>query len=129
MRFLVRNKVKILNQKRNLAVMFLQNMLLYHWRCLLLILMGVYLPLQVVEILEVKIWQNEGGFSWDVPILMAIHATGNPQLDMIAVFLTNWGSSWTVLSVLIVIALILLQKRRLIIFAYLFITATDCYKY
>jgi membrane-associated phospholipid phosphatase len=37
---------------------FLKNLLISHWRSLLLMFMGVYLPLQVVEILAVKIWER-----------------------------------------------------------------------
>ncbi|TAF02243.1 MAG: phosphatase PAP2 family protein [Nostocales cyanobacterium] len=117
------NKGKILKEKRKSPIIFLKNLLLSHWRSLLLMLMGVYLPLQVVQILAVKIWQNDGGFPWDVAILMAIHSTANPQLDAIAVVLTKWGSFWTALPVLSAIALILLRKRRWRTFAYLLITA------
>ncbi len=102
---------------------FLKNLLLSHWRSLLLIFMGVYLPLQVVEILAVKIWQNKGVFSWDMSILLAIHSTANPQLDIFAVLLTKWGSFWTVLPVLSAIAIVLLRRRRWRTLAYLLTTA------
>ncbi|MBD2295518.1 phosphatase PAP2 family protein [Anabaena sphaerica FACHB-251] len=117
------NKGKIFEDRRKSPIIFLKNLLVSHWRSLLLMLMGVYLPLQVVEILAVKIWQNEGSFPWDVPILMAIHSTANPRLDMIAVVLTKWGSFWTALPVLSAIALILLRKRRWRTLAYLLTTA------
>ncbi|MEA5576862.1 phosphatase PAP2 family protein [Anabaena sp. UHCC 0451] len=102
---------------------FVKNFLFSRWRFLLLILMGVYLPLQVVEILAVRIWQNKGGFIWDVPILMAIHSTANPRLDIIAVVLTKWGSFWTALPVLSAVSIILLRKRRWRRLTYILITA------
>ncbi|MGM3304873.1 phosphatase PAP2 family protein [Anabaena sp. WFMT] len=117
------NKAKMFKDRRKSPIIFLKNLLLSHWRSLLLMFMGVYLPLQVVEILAVKIWQNKGGFPWDVPILMAIHSTANPQLDIFAVVLTKWGSFWTALPVLSAIALLLLRKRRWRTFAYLLTTA------
>ncbi|AFZ56780.1 phosphatase PAP2 family protein [Anabaena cylindrica FACHB-243] len=109
--------------RRKSPLNFLKNLLLSHWRSLLLMLMGVYLPLQVVEILAVKIWQSEDGFPWDAPILWAIHSTANPQLDIFAVVLTKWGSFWTALPVLSAIAILLLRDRRWRTFAYLLTTA------
>ncbi|MBE9057613.1 phosphatase PAP2 family protein [Sphaerospermopsis sp. LEGE 08334] len=117
------NKARIFEERRKSPLTFIRNLLLSHWRSLLLMLMGVYLPLQVVEILAVKIWQNEGGFPWDVPILMAIHSTANPQLDIIAVVLTKWGSFWTAFPVLSAIAILLLRKHRWRTLAYLLITS------
>jgi undecaprenyl-diphosphatase len=117
------NKGKILKEKRKSPIIFLNNLLFYHWRSLLLMLMGLYLPLQVVEILAVKIWQNEGGFPWDVPILIAIHSTANPRLDFIAVVLTKWGSFWTALPVLSAITILFLRKRRWRTLAYILTTA------
>jgi hypothetical protein len=93
-------KLKKSRAESKSPVIFLKNLLLSHWRSLLLMLMGVYLPLQFVEILAVKIWENKGGFLWDTPILLAIHSTANPQLDIFAVLLTKWGSFWTVFTFL-----------------------------
>lgn len=36
-----------------------------------------------------EVWDNEGGFAWDVPILLAIHSTANPLVDFLAVMLTR----------------------------------------
>lgn len=116
------NETKISKEERKSEIVFLKNLLLSHWRSLLLILMGVYLPLQVVEILAVKIWQNEGGLPWDAPVLMVIHSTASPQLDSIAVVLTKWGSFWTALPVLSVMVLILLHKHRWRTITYLLTT-------
>ena len=68
---------------------FLQRLLVTHWRSLLQLLVGVYLPLQVFGELAEEVWENEGGFLWDVPILLAIHSTANPHLDFLAVMLTK----------------------------------------
>ncbi|MTJ53832.1 phosphatase PAP2 family protein [Anabaena sp. UHCC 0253] len=117
--------MKKLNQGRRTSkspLNFLKNLLLSHWRSLLLMFMGVYLPLQVVEILAEQIWENEGGFSWDIPILQAIYSTANPQLDTIAVWLTQLGGFWTVLPVLSAIAVILWKRRRWRTLAYVFTT-------
>ncbi|BAZ86004.1 hypothetical protein [Dolichospermum compactum] len=106
------NKLTKSRGESNSRLDFLKNLLVSHWRSLFGMFMGVYLPLQVVEILTVKIWQNKGNFPWDMPILLTIHSTANPQLDIFAVLLTKWGSFWTVLPVLSAIALILWKRRR-----------------
>jgi membrane-associated phospholipid phosphatase len=117
------NRLKKDSFKSKSLLNFLKDLLRSHWRSLLLMFMGVYLPLQVVEILAVKIWHHEGGFFWDIPILLAIHSTANPQLDTFAVVVTKWGSFWTALPVLSAIAALLLNKRRWRTLTYLLTTA------
>ena len=46
-----------------------------------MLLLGVCLPLQIFGALAEDVWEHQGGFPWDVPLLLAIHATANPQLD------------------------------------------------
>ncbi|HEY9608929.1 MAG TPA: hypothetical protein V6C93_06165, partial [Allocoleopsis sp.] len=53
---------------------FVKKLLVAHWRSLLLLLIGVYLPLQVFGELAEEVWENEGGFPWDVPILLTVHS-------------------------------------------------------
>ncbi|TAE58900.1 MAG: phosphatase PAP2 family protein [Nostocales cyanobacterium] len=101
----------------------LKNLLVSRWRFLLLVVIGVYSPLQVVAILTIKVLQHKDGFFWDVPILMAIHSTASSKLDAIAVVLTKWGSFWTAFPILSAISLVLLYKHRWKTFAYVSITA------
>ena len=112
-------KVKTANKESQSPLDFLKNLLIARWRSLLLLLIGVYLPLQVFEILTVKIWQNQAGFPWDVPILLAVHSTENPQLDVLAVTLAIIGLPWTAIPILGAIALILLLQKRWRSLAYL----------
>ncbi|MEH2002643.1 MAG: phosphatase PAP2 family protein [Nostoc sp.] len=105
-------KVKTANKESQSPLSFLKNLLIARWRSLLLLLIGVYLPLQTFEILTVKIWQNQAGLPWDVPILLAIHSTANPQLDVLAVTLATIGLPWTAIPILGAIALILLLQKR-----------------
>lgn len=112
-------KVKKANKESQSPLSFLRNLLIARWRSLLLLLIGVYLPLQVFEILTVKIWQNQAGFPWDVPILLAVHSTANPQLDVLAVTLAIIGLPWTAIPILGAIALILLLQKRWRSLAYL----------
>lgn len=112
-------KVKTANKESQSPVSFLKNLLIARWRSLLLLLIGVYLPLQVFEILTVKVWENEAGFPWDVPILLAVHSTANPQLDVLAVALAIIGLPWTGIAILGAIALILLLQKRWRSLAYL----------
>ena len=95
-----------------LFVRFLQQLLIAHWRSLLLLFVGVYLPLQVFGELAEEVWENEGGFPWDVPVLLAIHSTANPQLDFLAVTLTKLGVFWGVFPIATIIALALFVRRR-----------------
>ena len=91
---------------------FLQKLLLAHWRSLLVLLIGVYVPLQVFGELAEDVWENEGGFPWDVPILLAIHATAQPRLNVFAATLTKFGVFWGVFPVAGAIALVLLLRRQ-----------------
>ncbi len=68
---------------------FVQQLLITHWRSLLLLLVGVFLPLQVFGELAEDVWENEGGFPWDVPLLLAVHTTANPQLDVVVTMLSE----------------------------------------
>jgi membrane-associated phospholipid phosphatase len=101
---------------------FFPSFLIANWGSLLLLLIGVYLPLQIFELMAVKVWQNEGGFPWDVPILLAIHQTVQPQLDILAVILAKIGSPKTLIPILLVIALALILKKRWRLSAYLLTT-------
>ncbi|MHC5851791.1 phosphatase PAP2 family protein [Nostoc sp.] len=112
-------KVKTANQENQSPLSFLKNLLIARWRSLLLLLIGVYLPLQVFEMLTVKIWENQAGLPWDVPILLAVHSTVNPQLDVLAVALATFGLPWTAMLILGAIALTLLLQKRWRSLAYL----------
>ncbi|MHC5859721.1 phosphatase PAP2 family protein [Nostoc sp.] len=112
-------KVETANKESQSPLDFLKNLLIARWRSLLLLLIGVYLPLQVFEILTVKIWENQAGLPWDVPILLTVHSTANPQLDVLAVTLAIIGLPWTAIPILGAIALILLLQKRWRSLAYL----------
>jgi membrane-associated phospholipid phosphatase len=111
--------VKKPNKESQSPLDFLKKLLITRWRSLLLLLIGVYLPLQVFEILTVNIWKNQAGFPWDVPILLAVHSTANPQLDALAVTLGIIGLPWTAIPILGAIAIILLLQKRWRSLAYL----------
>ncbi|MDZ8184424.1 MAG: phosphatase PAP2 family protein [Nostoc sp. ChiSLP02] len=104
--------VKQPNQESRSPFYFLKNLLIARWPSLLLLLIGVYLPLQVFEILAVKLWENKADFPWDVPILLAVHSTANPQLDVLAVLLAIIGSPWIDIPVVGAILITLLVQKR-----------------
>jgi membrane-associated phospholipid phosphatase len=91
---------------------FSQKLLVSRWRSLLLLLIGIYLPLQIFGLLAIEVWKHEGGFPWDVPVLIAIHSTAQAQLDVIAVTLTKFGSFRIVFPVVSVLGLVLLIQKR-----------------
>lgn len=91
---------------------FFKRLIVKHRASLLLLLIGVYLPLQVFGELAEDVWENESGFRWDVPILLAIHSTARPSLDVFASTLTKFGVFWGVFPVASAIALALFMRRR-----------------
>jgi undecaprenyl-diphosphatase len=91
---------------------FFKDLLAAHWRSLLLLLVGVYIPLQGFGELAEDIWEHEGGFPWDVPLLLGIHALARPQLDVFAATLTKFGVFWGVFPIAFAIALVLLLRRQ-----------------
>jgi undecaprenyl-diphosphatase len=91
---------------------FLRQILLARWQLLLLLAIGVCLPLLIFEQLAVVIWQNPDGFSWDAAILLAIHATAQPNLDRIATTLTKFGVFRGVFPAAVVVSLVLLSQQR-----------------
>lgn len=103
-------------------VNFSKKLLVARWRSLLLLLIGIYLPLQIFGLLAVGVGQYESGFPWDLPILMAVHATARAQLDVFAVTLTKFGSFRTVFPIVTVMGLVLLFLRRWRSLAYLLTT-------
>lgn len=101
---------------------FVQQLLMTHWRSLLVLLLGVFLPLQVFGELAEDVWENEGGFPWDVPVLLAVHSTANPQLDVVVTMLTKLGVFWGVFPIATVTALLLFNRRRWRSLTYLIVT-------
>ncbi len=89
---------------------------LKHWiatrlTALLVLLLGVLLPFIIFGKLAEEVWENDGGFSWDDSILLAIHQTTRPQIDAVAIFLTRFGVFWGVFPAAIAISLFLFVKR------------------
>lgn len=91
---------------------FSQKLLVSRWRSLLLLLIGIYLPLQIFGLLALEVWKHEGGFPWDMSVLVAIHSTAQAQLDAIALTLTKFGSFRIVFPVVSVLGLVLLIQKR-----------------
>lgn len=90
---------------------FFKRLLLRHSAFLLLLLLGVLLPFYTFGKLSEEVWEHDGGFSWDVPLLLAVHRTAQPQTDAVAIFLTRLGVFWGVFPLALAIALFLLVKR------------------
>jgi membrane-associated phospholipid phosphatase len=109
-------------QRLKSFLVVLKHLIIVHRTALLLLLLGVFFPLQIFGALAEDVWENEGGFPWDEPILLAIHSTANPQLDQLAAGLTKLGVFWGVFPVAIAIALAMLVQRRWRKLAYLVTT-------
>jgi membrane-associated phospholipid phosphatase len=94
---------------------FLQSLkhhLISHRISLLLLLLGVFFPLQIFGSLAEDVWENQGGFPWDVPILLTIHRTAQPQLDVFVTYLTKFGVLWGVVPATFTIAVLLFAQKR-----------------
>ncbi|BAY09578.1 phosphatase PAP2 family protein [Calothrix sp. NIES-2098] len=117
------NQQMVASPKPRSPIGFIQKLLITYWRSLLLLFVGVYVPLQIFGLLALEVRYNEGGFPWDLPILVTIHSIAQPQLDVFASILTKSGSFKTVLPILSAIALILLVQRRWRSLTYLVMTA------
>jgi membrane-associated phospholipid phosphatase len=58
---------------------------------LVLVFLGVLAPLLIFGKLANEVWEREG-FSWDKPVLLAIHAHASPSNDALAVFVSMIGN-------------------------------------
>lgn len=114
---------------------FLTNWFQNHWHfpprsdwfaLLLLLFCGVYLPLQAFVILALKIWQLEGGLTWEVPLMITIHNAATPTLDRIVVVLTQFGSVKTIGPIAFLIAGVLFSQKRWRSLVYLTLTLAGC---
>ncbi|MCF4969323.1 phosphatase PAP2 family protein [Nostoc sp. CMAA1605] len=112
----------ILGKRLQTFTTFLKQLLITRWRSLLILFTGVYLPLQLFELIAVQVLVKKGGFPWDVPILLAIHQTAQPQLDTIAVILTKLGSVWTIAPILTLLGIFLLFRKKWRSLTFLIIT-------
>lgn len=93
-------------------VRYLKHNLINHRVPLLLLLLGVFFPLQIFGSLAEDVWERQGGFPWDVSILLAIHKTAQPQLDIFVTYFTKFGVFWGVVPVTLAIAGVLLAQRH-----------------
>ncbi|MGI0487831.1 phosphatase PAP2 family protein [Pantanalinema rosaneae CENA516] len=91
---------------------FVKQVLQAHWRSLLLLGVGVGLPLFLFEQLAVAIWQHQGGFLWDEPILLTIHGSTTQSLDRLAPMLTKLGGFKGVTLMTTLLSLWLLWQQR-----------------
>ncbi|MBD2034326.1 phosphatase PAP2 family protein [Leptolyngbya sp. FACHB-321] len=105
---------------------FLKQWFSKHWRSLLLLLIGVYLPLQIFAVLAVQVWSQDNGFHWDRSLLIAIHANAQAPLDQFATFFTKLGTRWGVFPATVAIMLLLFVRRQWRSLLYLLITLPGC---
>lgn len=90
---------------------FLHSLPKLPWLQILLLLSGVLLPFWVFGRLAEEVLENDGGFSWDEPILLTIHRMEQPQLDTFAVYFTKFGVFWGVFPLSIAVAVFFFSKR------------------
>lgn len=81
-------------------------------RSLILLLIGVYLPLQIFILLLFAVQNHEGALSWELPILYTIHDQTGEKLNLLAETLTRLGSFKTTTFVIVGMALSFLLSKR-----------------
>jgi membrane-associated phospholipid phosphatase len=81
-----------------------------HRAALVLVFLGVLTPLLVFGKLANEVWEREG-FSWDKPVLLAIHAHANPSNDALAVFVSTVGNVAFIAPLAAIFTLWLVWKR------------------
>jgi membrane-associated phospholipid phosphatase len=86
---------------------------------LILLLLGIYLPLQILIVLLFAVQNHEGALSWELPILLTIHDQTGVKLNFLAETLTRLGSFKTTTPIVAGMALSFLWSRR---WYYLFYT-------
>jgi membrane-associated phospholipid phosphatase len=79
---------------------------------LILLLVGVYLPLQIFIILLFAVQNHEGALSWELPILLTIHEQAGEKLNLLAETLTRLGSFKTTTPLITGMALSFLLSKR-----------------
>lgn len=72
-----------------------------------MLLIGV-IPLLVFG-MAIVVLENKGNFPWDKPVLLAVHQTTQPQLDVFVETLTKFGVFWGVFLVATVTSVTLHQ--------------------
>jgi membrane-associated phospholipid phosphatase len=79
---------------------------------LILLLVGVYLPLQIFVILLLAVQNHEGALGWELPILFSIHDQTGEKLNLLAEILTKLGSFKTTTPVVAGMTLNFLLFKR-----------------
>ncbi|MEH1899468.1 MAG: hypothetical protein V7K94_30055 [Nostoc sp.] len=80
-------------------------------RAVLLLVLGGFIPLLIFGDLAEDVWK-QSGFPFDVPLLLAIHSTAQPKLDVFVSYLTKLGVFWGVFPAAAIIVLFLLIRQR-----------------
>lgn len=79
---------------------------------LILLLVGVYLPLQIFIILLLAVQKHDGALSWELPLLFTIHDRAGVKLNILAETLTRLGSFKTTTPVIVGMTLSFLLSKR-----------------
>jgi membrane-associated phospholipid phosphatase len=79
---------------------------------LILLLLGIYLPLQILIVLLFAVQNHEGALNWELPILLTIHDQTGAKLNFLAETLTRLGSFKITTPVVAGMTLSFLWSRR-----------------
>lgn len=105
---------------------FLRRWFESNWQSLLLLVLGVYVPLQVFIIVALQVWGGAGGLTWDESLMIALHNPEKAFLIHIASIVTNLGSAWIVAPISLAIAALLFYQKRWRSLIYLLATILGC---
>jgi membrane-associated phospholipid phosphatase len=79
---------------------------------LILLLIGVYLPLQIFIILLLAVQNHQGALGWELPLLFSIHDQTGEKLNLLAETLTRLGSFKTTSPVIAGMTFSFLLSKR-----------------
>jgi membrane-associated phospholipid phosphatase len=91
---------------------FFKQRLIRHWRSLVTLLIGIFIPLVIFGELAIATRQNLEAFTWDKSLLLNIHLTASPDLDRFASVFTHLGVFWGVFPIALGVSLVLFNQRR-----------------
>lgn len=89
---------------------------------LILLLIGIYLPLQIFILLLFAVQNHEGALNWELPILYTIHDQTGEKLNILAEILTRLGSFKITTPVIAGMALSFLWSKQWKYFLYTVMT-------
>ncbi|HEY9736809.1 MAG TPA: phosphatase PAP2 family protein [Trichocoleus sp.] len=86
------------------------------------VFLGVAFPLSVFALLATLVAVNPDALPWDTSLMLALHPFANPQMDRVAAIASQFGTTWGVIPVTLLLIAVAAWKARWRIAIYLGLT-------